>query len=319
MNAVTILLGPTASGKTAVSLPLAERLGAEILCLDSRQIFRDMAIGTAQPEPSEQARVPHHLFGVVDPSSRMSAGDYGRLARTKLAELDARGVPALFVGGSGLYLKGLLGELADGLPHDEAVRQAFRDRARNEGAEALHAELAARDPATAARLHPNDLQRVTRALEVIALTGRAVGDLFMDGAEHGRSAELRARTRIAVLSRPRETLYARINARTRELLDGGMIEEVKRHLDRGLDVTLPVFRAHGYPEIAAYLAGSMTLDAVEARIAQVTRNYAKRQETWFRKMEGVLRVEISDGEPPEVTAERVALGLITAGAPPAAT
>ncbi len=305
---VFVLLGPTASGKTAVSLPLAERLGADILCLDSRQIFAGMEIGTAQPTPAEQARVPHHLFGSVPPSERMSAGDFGRLARAALRSIEERGRRGLFVGGSGLYLSGVLGGLAEGLPHDPAVRERFRERARTEGTAALHAELERLDPDSAARLHPNDAQRVTRALEIVTLTGRPAGEAF--GAPPDPEVEdLRKRTRIVILERPRAEIHARINARTRELLDGGMIEEVRRHLDAGLDVRLPVFRAHGYPEIASHLAGGMTRGELEARLATVTRNYAKRQETWFRKLDGAIRIGVARGEEADTVAERIVRAL----------
>lgn len=315
---VCVLLGPTASGKTAVSLPLAEILGAEIVCLDSRQVFRGMEIGTAQPTPAERSRVPHHLFGVLDPNERFSAGDYGRLARETLAGIERRGGRALFVGGSGLYLRGLEGGLAAGLPHDERLRQALRERATLEGSAALHAELAQRDPATAAALHPNDAQRITRALEVIALTGRPMSEILAgargesgaappaDAAAGPGSASPAGRLRVVILDRPREELYARIEARTDDLLEGGMIEEVRRLLDAGLDTTRPVFRAHGYPEVAAWLRGEIDRSTLRARVAQVTRNYAKRQLTWFRRLPGAVWLTVAGGEDPGLTARRAA-------------
>lgn len=300
---VFILLGPTGSGKTAVSLPLAERIGAEIVCLDSKQVFAGMAIGTAQPSAVELARIPHHLFGTVDPFGRFSAGDYGRLARGALEALDARDARALFVGGSGLYLRALAGGLAEGLPNDDAVRERWRDRAAREGSAFLHAELARLDPPLAARLHPNDTQRITRALEVIEITGRPMSELQSEGTV--ADTPLSRRFRIAVLDRNREELYARINARTGELLSGGMIEEVSGLLERGLDPEQPVFRAHGYPEIRLFLNGAIDRAELGRRLAQVTRNYAKRQMTWFRRLEGAILLTVPPGEPPEVTAGRV--------------
>jgi tRNA dimethylallyltransferase len=295
-----------------VSLPLAERLAAEVVCLDSRQIMRGMAIGSAQPTPQEMARVPHHLFGVWDPAVRMSAGDYGRLARRVLSSLEARGGRALLVGGSGLYLRGLAGGLAANLPHDHALRERLRERAKSEGSEALHAELMARDPATAARLHPRDAQRITRALEVIGASGRPLSRLLEEAPGEG---DLAPRLRILILDRDRADLYARIELRTRALLAGGLIEEVMRLLEAGFDTTLPVFRAHGYPEVAAFLAGRLGIEALEARISQVTRNYAKRQLTWFRRLEGARWLRVAAGEEPEVTAAR-ALEILTDHAPP---
>ena len=304
---IYILLGSTASGKTAVSLPLAERLGTEIVCLDSRQVFKGMEIGTAQPTLEEQACVPHHLFGVVTPGERFSAGDYGRLARKTLHEIEGRGGRALFVGGAGLYLRALEGGLAEGLPHDEAIRQRFRERAAREGSEALHGELAKLDPGTAARLHPNDAQRVTRALEVIEITGRPVTELIALAA---RDDTITKRLRIVVLERAREDVYRRIEERTDVLLNTGMIEEARRLLAAGLSPEWPVYKAHGYPEIARWLAGELDWSSMRERLAQVTRNYARRQMTWFRKIPGVRFLPVPEGENPAATARRAA-GLLT--------
>jgi tRNA dimethylallyltransferase len=299
---VTILLGPTASGKTAVSLCLAEQLGAEIVCLDSRQVFSGMAIGTAQPTAEERARVPHHLFGCLDPDERFSAGDYGRLARKTLAGIEARGKPALFVGGSGLYLRALEGGLAEDLPHDEMLRRRLREKAAAIGSEALHAELKEKDAITAARLHPNDTQRITRALEIIALAGKPLSRLLAFAEPVRR--EFIERRCIVVLGRVREDLYRRIDERTGWLLDNGMIEEVRDRLAGGMDRNLPVFKAHGYPEVAAFLEGKLDRAGLQARLAQVTRNYAKRQLTWFRKIDGAHWLSVPPGEPPEETAAR---------------
>ena len=167
-----VLLGPTASGKTAVSLPLAEALDAEIVSVDSRQIYRGLEIGSAAPTRAERARVPHHLVAEVEPEAVMSAGEFGRRARAAAAEIEGRGKTALLVGGSGLYLRAALGGLDEGLPKDEAVRAKIRLRLEHEGVEALYVELARLDPESAAGISPRDAQRVMRALEIMALSGR---------------------------------------------------------------------------------------------------------------------------------------------------
>ncbi|MDZ4804602.1 MAG: tRNA (adenosine(37)-N6)-dimethylallyltransferase MiaA [Candidatus Eisenbacteria bacterium] len=304
---VVVLLGTTASGKTAVSLPLARLLGAEIVALDSKQVLAKMAIGTAQPTVAEQAIVRHHLVGVADPRDRFSAGDYGRLARGTLADIEARGGRALFVGGSGLYLEAFLGRLAESLPHDLVVRESLRDRVALEGSAALHAELTRLDPDCAARLHPNDAQRITRALEVIQLTGATMSGL--QASQSGAHPELAARTQMILLDRPRDEVYARIERRTEELLAGGMIEEASELLATGIDPASPAFRAHGYPEIARYLNGSIDRLELTRALNQVTRNYAKRQMTWFRRLPGLLRVPTTGDISPEETARLMASRL----------
>jgi len=301
---VVVLLGTTASGKTAVSVPLAGILEAEIIALDSKQVLAGMAVGTAQPTEAERGGIPHHLFGMIDPADRFSAGDYGRLARSTLFDIEARGGRALFVGGSGLYLEALLGRLAESLPHDAVTREHLRERAGREGSAALHAELARLDPDCAVRLHPNDAQRITRALEVIQLTGATMSGL--QAAEPEACPDLVARTRMVWLDRPREEVYARIEQRTEELLVGGMIEEAEALLARGVDPDTPNFRAHGYPEIARYLAGSINRTELTRALNLVTRHYAKRQVTWFRRLKGLVRVPVTGREDPAETARRMA-------------
>jgi tRNA dimethylallyltransferase len=317
---VFVLLGPTASGKTAVSLSLAEALGADIVALDSKQLFRGMAVGTAQPTPQELARVRHHLFGVLDPFVPFTAGDYGRLARRTLADIEAEGGRALFVGGSGLYLAAFLGALDDDLPGDPALRTELQRRAREEGSAALHQELARLDPERAAALHPNDAHRIVRALEVVRLTGRPMGaagateppgpspaprQFRPGGAPAGDAGHPAHRVRIVVLDRSRDDLARRIAARTEELLAGGMIEEARDLLARGIDPAAPVFRAHGYPEVAEHLAGRLTRAGLSERLTRVTLQYSKRQRTWFRRLPGAHWIEITPDEAPEVTAARV--------------
>lgn len=304
---VVVLLGTTASGKTAVGTPLAGLLGADIVALDSKQLLAGMAVGTAQPTETEKGEIRHHLFGTVDPHGRFSAGDYGRLARATLAGIEAGGGRALFVGGSGLYLDALLGRLAESLPHDLEIRERLRVRIEREGSVTLHDELARVDPECAAKLHPNDAQRITRALEVIQLTGSTMSRLQASGSTS--YPELAARMDMVLLDRPREEVYARIERRTEELLAGGMIEEASRLLAAGIDPDSPTFRAHGYPEIARFLAGLIDRAELVRALNQVTRNYAKRQMTWFRRISNLIRVPVTGDVHPSETARLVAARL----------
>lgn len=299
MKPIPVLLGPTAVGKTVVSLPLAEAMNAEIVCVDSRQIYRGMEIGSAAPMPEERARVPHHLVAEIEPEEIMSAGEFGRRARAAIDAIQARGREALLVGGSGLYLRAVLGGLDEELPHDAELRESLRARARTEGPATLHAELARRDPETAARTSPRDAQRVTRALEVIALTGRPVSAL----RTKERQTEIPAR--IVVLDRERADLEARIRARVAAMIEAGLVEEVRALLSRGLDPQTPALRSVGYAETIRFLAGDLDRATWIEEIAVNTRRYAKRQRTWFRSLEGATWVAVARDEPEERVITRV--------------
>jgi len=293
------LLGPTASGKTEVAIPLAIRLGAEIVSVDSRQIFRGMEIGSAAPSLEERALVPHHLVGDVDPASGMTAGEFGRLARAVLAGLEARGRTALLVGGSGLYLRAVLGGLDETLPGDPRVREELCERGRQEGLASLHAELSRLDPETAASVSAADEHRVIRALEILAVTGEKPSVL----RRKGRIAERAAK--IVVLDRERGDLEARIRERVRAMVSAGLEGEVRRLLDSGLDSTSSVMKSVGYAETVRYLRGEINRDAWMEWIVVNTRRYAKRQRTWFRGIEGAVWVRVSQDEEAENTAKRV--------------
>jgi tRNA dimethylallyltransferase len=299
MKPLRVLLGPTAVGKTAVSLPLAEALGAEIVCIDSRQIYRGMEIGSAAPTPEERARVPHHLVAEAAPEDVMSAGEFGRRASAAIEAIRARGREALLVGGSGLYLRATLGGLDEQLPHDALLRESLRARARTEGVAALHAELERLDPVTAARTSPRDAQRVTRALEIIALTGHPVSAL----RTKARRTEIPARC--VVLDREREDLEARIRARVAAMIEAGLVDEVRALLSRGLDPHTPALRSVGYAETIRFLNGDLDRAAWIEAIAVNTRRYAKRQRTWFRGIEGATWVRVAADEPDASVITRV--------------
>ena len=295
-----VLLGPTASGKTAVAIPLALRLDAEIVSVDSRQIFRGMEIGSAAPSLDEQSQVPHHLVSEVDPREGMSAGEFGRRAFAVLRDIEVRGKVPLLVGGSGLYLRAALGGLDDRLPRDADVRFMLQERLDREGPQPLWDELVAHDPETAASVSPADAQRITRALEILTLTGEKPSAL----RRKGRGVE--SLESVVVLDRNREDLEARIRARVAAMIEAGLEDEVQRLLAAGLDASLPVMKSVGYAETIRYLRGEIDRTTWIESIAVNTRRFAKRQRTWFRGLEGAVWVRVGENEAPEAIAQRIA-------------
>ena len=269
-----LIAGPTASGKSALALAWAERTGGVIVNADASQVYRDLPVLSAMPSADEMARADHRLFGVRDGADPCSAADYAAMAKAELAAVAAEGRPALLVGGTGLYLRTLLDGIAPVPGIDPAVREAVRAAE----PEANRAELEALDPAAATRLGPNDRQRIARALEVVRSTGRTLAD-WQARTEGGIGDEVDLRP--LVLLPPRDWLYARCDARFATMVDAGAVEEVEELLARGLDPDLPVMRAIGVPEIAAWLDGRIEREAMIAAGAQATRRYAKRQYTWF--------------------------------------
>jgi tRNA dimethylallyltransferase len=300
-SATILLAGPTASGKSALALALAEALGGIIINADSMQVYRDLAIITARPTPADEARVPHLLYGHVDASENYSVGRWLLDARVALAEVGRRKLLPIFVGGTGLYFKALTRGLAAVPPIPEDIRTAVRARLKVEGAAALHAELADRDPVTAARLVPGDRARVTRALEVVLATGRSISDWHREGMPAPIDA---ARAFKIFLSVPRVELYRRIDARFEAMLAAGALEEVKALASRTLDPGLPAMKAHGVPWLIRYLNGEISLAEAAEGGKRDTRRYTKRQATWFRhqlpdwrwveprEAEGFIRSEI---------------------------
>jgi tRNA dimethylallyltransferase len=285
------LAGPTASGKSAASLALAQRWPIEIVSVDSALVYRGMDIGTAKPTPQERAQVPHHLIDLIDPTDAYSAAAFVRDAIRLVDEIAARGRTAVLVGGTMLYFKALLVGLDDMPAADATVREAIEARARHEGWPALHAELARVDPATAARLFPNDSQRIQRALEVHAVSGRPLSD-WQSGRTHNPASPLQPRHLLSLEPVDRAWLHRRIADRFDAMLADGLIDEVRHLRARGdLHPDLPSMRCVGYrqtwealdradPPDAALLA-----DLRERGIA-ATRQLAKRQLTWLRSMPG---------------------------------
>jgi len=275
------IVGPTAVGKTAAAIRLAREVGGEVVSADSRYLYRGMDIGTAKPTESEMAGVPHHLIDVVGPGQDFSLALYQRHAYAAIDDILRRGRVPILAGGTPLYVNAVLqGWRVPEVPPDPAYRASMEEVARREGVEALHARLAAVDPAAAARIASANVRRVIRALEIFAATGRRMTDL------EGRQAPP-YRTLVAGLALPREEIYAAIDRRVAEQIASGLIEEVRRLLDGGVPPDAPAMTAIGYGEVVAYLHGQVTLADAAERIRYHTHRYARHQLTWLRRMTGV--------------------------------
>jgi len=276
----TILIaGPTASGKSALALELAVALGGTIINADSMQVYRDLRIITARPTPAEKSRAPHRLYGHVDAAENYSTGRWCAEAAAALAAAKQESRPAILVGGTGLYFNALTRGLAAVPPIPAEIRNDVRARLANEGVASLHAELRVRDPAGAARLMPGDRARVTRALEVVLATGRPLSDWHEDNKP--ASVNL-ARAAKVFLMPDREELFRRIDARFDAMIAAGALEEVRALAARKLDPNLPAMKAHGVPWLIRHLNGEITLADAAEHAKLETRQYTKRQTTWFR-------------------------------------
>ena len=274
-----LIAGPTASGKSAVALALAEKIGGAIINADSMQVYRDLRIITARPSRSEEARVPHALYGHVDAAENYSVGRWSVDAAAAIAQARAAGKTPILVGGTGLYFK-VLGEgIAAIPPIPTAIRAEVRARLAAEGAEALHAVLAQRDSASAARLMVRDRSRIVRALEVIEATGRPLSDWHRDGMKPVIDPQRAAKF---FIHPERDELVRRIHGRFDAMLAASVLEEVRALDARGLDTQLPAMKAHGVPWLRRHLRGEITLEEAGEGAKMDTRRYAKRQVTWFR-------------------------------------
>ncbi len=286
---VLILVGPTAVGKTALSLSIAEVLGSEIVSADSRQVYKHMDIGTAKPSLEEMSRIKHHFIDIRQPDQYYSAGEYGREARARIADLHEKGHVPVVVGGSGFYIQALVDGLFAPKISDPDIKQKWREKVKQLGQDAVFNYLKQVDPASADRLHPNDTQRVVRALEVYELSGKPISD-FKQGEE--TPADF-----IPVfigLNRKRETLYKRIEQRVETMIKSGLVDEVKGLRDRGWGPELNSLKTVGYQEVYDYFDGHLTLDEMVERIKINSRRYAKRQLTWFRRDQRIHWVELDN-------------------------
>ena len=274
-----LIAGPTASGKSALALTLAEKFGGNIVNADSMQVYRDLRVITARPTPAEEARVPHRLYGHVDAGENYSVGRWCRDVGEALKEIAAQGRVPILVGGTGLYFKALTTGLAAVPPIPAEIRGQVRARMASEGAAALHGELTSLDPVTAQRLMVNDRSRISRALEVVLATGRSLTDWHHEGmpalVDSARAAKI-------FLTCERKQLVARIETRFAAMLKAGALDEVRALERRQLDPLLPAMKAHGVPWLIRNLNGEISLDEAAAGAIMDTRRYAKRQLTWFR-------------------------------------
>lgn len=273
----TILTGPTGVGKTALSLSLAQHLNAEIISADSRQVYRNLDIGTAKPDAEALATVPHHFIDERELGQSFSAGQFAEEAAHRIEDILARGRTPLIVGGSTLYLHALQHGLADIPPIDESVRHHLQARLTREGAAALYGELERVDPASAATMDPTKSQRIVRALEVYEGTGTPLSHY------HANQSPPRFTFRTFVLHRDRAELYARIESRVDAMLEQGLLEEVESLHSRGYDRDLNPLRTIGYEELFAFLNDEIRFEEAVRLIKRNSRRYAKRQLTWFRR------------------------------------
>ena len=273
-----LLAGPTASGKSALALALAERFGGTVINADSMQVYRELRLITARPTAEEEAWVPHRLYGVRPAAEAASVAWWRGAALAKMAEARDAGRLPILCGGTGMYFSALTQGLSDIPPIPAAAREEARRLLAEEGPAALHARLLAADPDTASRLRPSDSQRIARAWEVWRGTGRGLAAWQAGGGTGPAPWRFAA----ILIDPPRDALRAAIAARWAAMLDGGAIEEVRALVAQGLDPALPAMRAHGVPELAAHLAGRMTLAEASARAMLNTGQYTKRQATWFR-------------------------------------
>jgi len=297
------LAGPTASGKTATGIALAERIGAEIVCLDSMTIYRGMDIGTAKPTSEEQVRVPHHLLDIRNPDEEFSTAEFLSAALVACELIVSRGKVPLFVGGTGLYLRSLLRGVFEGPSADWTLRKELEDFVAAEGALALHAKLATVDAPTAARLHPNDLRRVIRALEIQTLTGQPASALQQ---ETPLSPEERPR-HVYWLNPDRETLRERISQRVDAMFSAGLVPEVERLLQSPQGLGKTARQALGYREVLAHLEAGLPLAEAIELLKTHTHQFAKRQRTWFRNLEELQVIDVAGTESAEALAAHISL------------
>jgi tRNA dimethylallyltransferase len=297
---IIVVAGPTASGKSELGIALALRFDGEIINCDSVQVYQGIEIATAKVPLAERRGVPHHLLDFVPPEVNFTAGAWAEAASETLAEIESRGRLALFVGGTGFYLRALREPFFPSPPTDEALRTRLTGIRARRGAEHLHRILRRLDPASAARLHTRDWSRVQRALEVRLQTGAPLSE---QQPTRPAPPPFAARLHVFALSPPRDALYARIDARAERHFGAGLIEEVRRLLDAGVPAASNALGAHGYRRVVEYLSGARTLESAVEQTKLDVRHYAKRQLTWFRREPGVEWIA-GFGDEPE-TQERV--------------
>lgn len=297
LEPLVVILGPTASGKSTLAISLAEKLDAEIVVCDSTQVYRHFDIGTAKVLPAEQRGVPHHLVDLVEPEEVFTAGEYRRRALEALDDLRKRGKLPILTAGTGLYLRALLEGLSDAPERSEELRERMRKRVDRRGAEHLHKILARLDPAAASRIEPRDTQKIIRFVEMRLLTGKPTNEIH-DAGRAGLKGY--AVTKIG-LSPSRIDLYARIDARTRQMIQKGWLDEVRKLQEAKFSAAAKPFQFIGYSELRRHLEGGIDEESAVKAIQQATRQFAKRQLTWFRR-EPAVQWLAGFGDDPQITA-----------------
>jgi tRNA dimethylallyltransferase len=295
------VVGPTGSGKTALSLALAQHFGGEIVNCDSVALYRELEIGTAKPSPGERARAPHHLFDILDLTTVFTAGDYAQAARQTVAEIAARGHLPVVVGGTGLYLRAFLEGLFAGPKRSEELRSRLREIARRKGPQHLHRVLERLDPLAASKIHPNDVPKLVRAVEVCLQSRQKMTELW----QRGRQPLTGFRILRIGLDPDRATLYGRINRRARWMFDSGLIQETER-LVASFGPGAPALQSLGYRQALRFLRGEVDCESAIAAAQQAHRNYAKRQMTWFRREPDVRWLK-GFGDDPEIQSRAIAV------------
>ena len=291
---LVVILGPTAVGKTSLSLELAARFDGEIVGADSRQIYHGMDIGTAKPSAAEQARVPHHLVDIQPPDRQMALATYQQLAFNAIDAIHRRGRVPFLVGGSALYLRAVTeGLQIPEAPPNPVLRAELEAFAQENGRAALHARLQSSDPDAAAQIHPNNMRRVIRALEIVQTTGRRKSELESAAPPPYRILKIG-------LDLPRPLLHERIDRRVHEMVAAGLVEEMASLLAAGYSPDLPSLSSLGYPEVAAHLRGEMTLAVAVERIQIETHRFVRHQYTWFRRIPDIHWFDISQAPPPDI-------------------
>ncbi|MED4270210.1 tRNA (adenosine(37)-N6)-dimethylallyltransferase MiaA [Geobacillus stearothermophilus] len=288
---VAVIVGPTAVGKTRLGIALAKKLGGEIISGDSMQIYKGMDIGTAKVKPDEMDGIPHHLLDIKEPCEPFSVVEFQRLCRALIADISARGRLPIIVGGTGLYIQAAIYDYQfSDAPSDEAYRRALRQLAAEQGVEALHRQLEAVDPESAARIHPRNVRRVIRALEVYHSTGKPFSEW-----QRGQQKQLLYEAAIIGLTAERSVLYRRINERVDQMIAEGLVDEARALYDRGFRDCQAV-QAIGYKELYDYFDGRVSLEEAIEQLKQNSRRYAKRQLTWFRNQMPVEWFDMTDAK-----------------------
>lgn len=289
-DAVLAFIGPTAAGKTRISFELAKQIGAEIISVDSRQVYRYLDVGTDKISQADRRVVPHHLIDVADPDEVFTAADFVAQAEAAIARIRARGQIPLLAGGTPMYYRALEGRvLSEALPRDDSVRAELEAVARDMGAPYLHEQLSRDDPASAAKIHPNDALRIVRAMEIARLTGMPASEVYAERAKIGGAA----RFFYAGIYQPSEVLYSRIETRVREQFASGYLDEVEWLLGHGYSRDLPAMQGFGYRELVRHIDGEISFEEAIVGDIRATKAFSRRQMTWFRQFSPIIWYDVS--------------------------